>query len=44
MIKLGHVRYLEELTVYAKSGCNVRLKTADVRIKRPEIPDVQVVP
>jgi hypothetical protein len=44
MIKLGHVRYLEELTVYAKSECNVRLKTADVRIKRPEIPDVQVVP
>ena len=44
MIKLGHVRYLEELTVYAKSGCNVRLKTAETRIKRPEIPDVQVVP
>ena len=41
MIKLGHVRYLEELKFYAKSGCN---ETAEARIKRPEIPDVQVVP
>ena len=39
MIKLGHVRYLEELIVYAKSGCNFRLKTVEARIKRPEIPD-----
>lgn len=44
MIKLGHVRYLEEYTVYAKSGCNVRLKNPEARIKRPEIPDVPVVP
>ena len=44
MIKLGHVRYLEEPTVYAKSECNVRLKNSEAPIKRPEIPDVQVMP
>jgi hypothetical protein len=44
MIKLGHVRYLEEPTVYAKSECNVRLKNLEARIKRLEIPDVQVMP
>jgi hypothetical protein len=36
MIKLGHVRYLEEPTVYAKSGCNVRLK-----IRRHESSDLR---
>jgi len=44
MIKLGHVRYLEEPAVYAKSECNVRLKTSEARIKRPEIPDAQAMP
>jgi len=44
MIKLGHVRYLEEPTVYAKSECNVRLKNPQARIKRPEIPDVLAMP
>lgn len=44
MIKLGHARYLEEPTVYAKSGYNVRLKNSETRIKRPEIPDVLAMP
>jgi hypothetical protein len=44
MIKLGHVRYLEEPIVYAKSECNVRLKNLKARIKRLEIPGVQVMP